>query len=293
MRDNQSSKTAEAAAAIRAMHYLYEDQHIISDPYAQHFTNWKWKIILSNRFLPYLLKTTIMKPIYTAVGGQILTRSRYAEDKLRQAIANGIKQYVILGAGMDSFVLRHSDLKNQLTVFEIDHPGTQTTKRDRLLKLTGKLPENLVLVPVDFEKQTVAEALKQTIFNPDEPAFFSWIATTFYLTRKSIYETLMSIAGIAAKGSEIVFDYSIADTSLSPEGKAESVTTKKFVARRGEIYVSNFDHIEIKDEVSKLGYDLIEQATPNILHKLYFENRKDNLKEALWAAIIHFRVRGD
>ena len=143
MIENQTSKTAEGAAAIRAIHYLYDDQHIFSDPFARHFTSWKWKAILSHRFFPYLLKTTVMKPIYSAVVGQILSRSRYTEDKLKGAIASGIKQYVILGAGMDSFVLRHPELKNQLTVYEIDHPSTQTTKKDRLLKLTGKLPENL------------------------------------------------------------------------------------------------------------------------------------------------------
>ena len=291
MTDNQSSKTAEAAAAIRALHYLYEEQHIISDPFARHLTNWKWQTILSNRSFPYLLKTTIMKPIYSAVGGQILSRARYAEDKLEQAIAKGIRQYVILGAGMDSYSLRHPQPKGQLTVFEIDHPVTQGTKRKKLLKLTDKLPEHLVLVPVDFEKQTVSDALKETSFRPGEPAFYSWIATTYYLTRASIYRTLSSIAEFSANGSEIVFDYSIADSCLTPEGKSESAITKTFVARRGEVYVSNFDHDEIKVEVGKLGYELLEQATPDLLQKLYFSNRDDKLRAALWAALVHFRVK--
>lgn len=291
MTDNQSSKTAEAAAAIRAMHYLYEQQHIIADPFARDLTNWRWQAILSNPILPYLLKTTVMKPIYSAVGGQILSRSRYAEDKLSKAIENGIRQYVILGAGMDSFALRQPDLKDKVMVFEIDHPATQATKRERLLKKYGKLPENLVFVPVDFEQQTVADALKQTKFMSNQPAFFSWIATTFYLTRESIYHTLNSIAGYAARNSEIVFDYSIADSCLSPEGKIESAETKRFVARQGEVYVSNFDHDEIKDEVCRLGYELMEQATPDVLQKMYFLNRNDKLKAALWAAMVHFRIK--
>ena len=137
----------------------------------------------------------------------------------------------------------------------------------------------------------MAEALKLTSYNPDEPAFFSWIATTFYLTRKSIFETLSSIASIAGKGSEVVFDYSIADSSLSPEGKIQSVVTKQYVAKRGEYYLSNFEHEEINFEVSNLGYQTIEQATPDLLGRLYFTNRKDRLKEALWAAMIHFRIK--
>lgn len=291
MRNDQVSKTAEASAAMRALHYLYEDQPIISDSFASYFTNWKWRIILSNRFFPYLLKTTVMRSVYSAVGGQILSRSRYAEDKLEKAIENGIRQYVILGAGMDSYVLRHPELKDRLTIFEIDHPATQAVKRERIMKLTGKLPENLVFVPVDFEKQTIAEALDHTSFISTEPAFFSWIATTFYLTRQSIYKTLSSIKEFSEIGSELVFDYSIADTSLSPKGKDESITTKKFVARRREVYVSNFDHDEIISEMGNLGYEIIEQVTPDKMQELYFTNRRDDLKAALWAAMVHLRIK--
>jgi methyltransferase (TIGR00027 family) len=232
-----------------------------------------------------------MKPIYSAVGGQILSRSRYAEDRLEIAIKNGVKQYVLLGAGMDSYALRHPELSDRLTIYEVDHPATQKSKKERFIKLAKELPENLVFVPVNFEEQTISEALRQTSFKPDEPAFFSWIATTFYLTRKSIFETLSSIYGFASEYSEIVFDYSIADSSLSPEGEAESKVTKKFVARRGEVYLSNFEHQEIVEEVNKLGYQLIEQATPDLIERQYFSDRKDKLKAALWAAMIHLRIK--
>ena len=291
MKDDTSSKTAEAAAALRALHYLYETQHIFTDPFAIKLTNKKWKLILSNRFFPQILKTTVMKPIYNAVGGQILSRGRYAEDKLESSIKRGIKQYVILGAGMDTFALRYPNLLDKIKVFEIDHPATQKTKKEKLLKIIRTLPENLVFVPANFEKQTVSDALLNTSFDPKKPTFFSWMVTSYYLTEKSIFETLSSLINIATNNSEIVFDYYINDRLLTKEGLNEINATKAFVAKRGEVFLTSFDHQELIQKVNKIGYTLAELAPPDIIQKLYFLNRKDKLKAAQWCSMIHLKTR--
>lgn len=292
MKQDQSSKTAEAAAAIRALHYLYESPHILADPYAIHLTNWKWRAILSNRFFPSILKSTGMRKIYAAVAGQILSRSRYTEDRLQDALKKGIRQYVILGAGMDSYALRHPELEEKLNIFEIDHPGTQSTKRNKVLKIANQISPNQFFIPVDFEKQNLTDALIASSFKLDEPAFFSWIATTYYLTRESIFNTLASIAKLSTSGSEVIFDYVIANTGLSDQSVSESDTTKKFVERRGEVYLSEFEHNELIEEVCKLGFELLDLVTPEDMHRLYFVDRKDRLKAGQWSAMVHFRCKG-
>ena len=291
MNDDTSSETAEAAAALRALHYLYETQHILTDPFAIKLTSRKWKFILSNRVFPYLLKNTIMKPIYNAVGGQILSRGRYAEDKLKSSINRGIKQYVILGAGMDTFALRYPNLLDKIKVFEIDHPATQKKKKENLLKIVKTLPENLVFIPVNFEKQTVSDALSNTSFDPNSPTFFSWMGTSYYLTQKSIFETLTSLREIAATNSEIVFDYYINDELLTKEGLSEVNATKTFVAKRGEVFLTSFDHQELIQKVDDIEYELVELAPPEDIQKRYFQNRKDTLNAAQWCSMIHLKTK--
>jgi methyltransferase (TIGR00027 family) len=112
-------------------------------------------------------------------------RSRYAEDELSKAIERGVAQYVILGAGLDSFAYRRRDLAEVIHVFEVDYPATQAWKQARLRTLGITLPSNLTFIPIDFEKQALADALRAGGYRAEKPAFFSWLGVTEYLTEEA------------------------------------------------------------------------------------------------------------
>jgi methyltransferase (TIGR00027 family) len=136
----------------------------------------------------------------------VIVRSRYVEDELDRAIKRGVSQYVILGAGLDSFAYRRSDVAKVLRIFEVDHPATQAWKRERLQDLGVASPDNLAFVPVDFEKQSLVERLLKGGYRSDAAAVFSWLGVVVYLTSDAIFGTLRTIASLAL-GTEIIFEY--------------------------------------------------------------------------------------
>ena len=133
-------------------------------------------------------------------------RSRYAEDQLAHAVANSAKQYVVLGAGLDTFACRNPH--PGVRVFEVDHPATQTWKRDQLQAADIAIPPTLTFVPLDFEQRTLADGLREAGFRESEAAFFSWLGVTPYLTHAAFTATLSFIARMPA-GSGVVFDFAI------------------------------------------------------------------------------------
>src|SRR5262249_32483033 len=128
----------------------------------------------------------------------LVARSRCAEDALAHAVAAGVRKYVILGAGLDTFAYRNPYAAQALRVFEVDSPATQAWKRDLLRRTRIAEPASLTFVPVDFETQSLAEELRAAGFREAEPAFFSWLGVTMYLTRDAIFSTLSYVASCAA-----------------------------------------------------------------------------------------------
>jgi methyltransferase (TIGR00027 family) len=205
----------------------------------------------------------------------VLSRARFIEDCLEKAISAGIDQYVILGAGLDTFALRRPELADRLRVFEVDHPASQTDKKDRLMRVAGGLPGNLVLIPVDFETDDLRECLLRNGFIPEKPAFFSWPGVTYYLDLEAIRNTLRIIADLGAPGSELVFDYAD-DTAFDParisdrEKKLQSITRQT-----GEPMKTGFIPVELEAELSHFGFGTRENLDPAGIEKRYFSNRAD------------------
>jgi methyltransferase (TIGR00027 family) len=135
----------------------------------------------------------------------IAARSRFAEENLATAVARGVRQYVVLGAGLDTFAHRNPFTEQGLRVFEVDYPATQAWKQRRLADAGLISPASLTFAPVDFERQTLADGLAAAGFDAAAPAFFSWLGVAVYLTRTAIRETLAFIAGLRS-GGEVVFD---------------------------------------------------------------------------------------
>lgn len=289
MRSTRASRTAEAAAAIRAAHSLHDQPVIFHDPFAVDLTSAAWRWIARRRWLTELAKRyyKIMLP----VRGQIVARSRYCEDQLEKAMAEGVDQYVIVGAGFDSFALRRPDLLAKLTVYELDHPATQNAKRERLRKLSHTTPSGLVFVPVDFEREGLASALARTSFDPARPAFVSWLGTTYYLTPGAIFGMLREMAGFMAAGSAIVFDFSVEESLLGEIDRREVAAIHRAVKARGEPFLASFHPDHLLAEVERLGYALVEILCHREQGRRYFADRDDGLCCSAFAQLAHFRLK--
>lgn len=291
MRAEQRSKTAEGAAAVRAWHLLHCNPKVFEDPFAIQLTSFGWRTILNSRILSWLIIEKALRPI-RPIFGEILGRVRYAEGVLDEAIKNGIDQYVILGAGLDSFALRREDLTSALRIYELDHPASQESKKKRLRKLRLDLPSNLELVSIDFERESLADGLKRSSYSNERRAFFSWLGTTPYLTRDVIFHTLRSVASIAAPGSEIVFDYAIPKEFVGCGDLPSVEAIERFVRRRSEPFISAFDPHTFPQDVCGLGFEMVEQMSAEQLFERYFSGRNDNLRPIATVRLVHFRLCG-
>lgn len=193
----------------------------------------------------------------TALPGVVI-RSRYAEDALRKTTIRGISQYVLIGAGLDSFVLRRPTFSDALTIFEIDHPATQTMKIQRIKECGMSLPPSVHFNAADLANEDLASALACSCFGKDKKAFFSWLGVSVYLTRQANLATLRAVATCGAPGSELVFTYVdqaefAPNTSRSPHNENADV-----VAQIGEPWMSGFHPDEIVNDLSRAGLELVD-----------------------------------
>ena len=198
---------------------------------------------------------------------------RYAEDEVERCAARGVAQYVILGAGFDTFALRKGDL---LSVYEVDHPDVQALKRERVAQAERKpaaLPE---FVAVDFETTRLADALRASTFDVEAPAVFSWMNTLPYLTREATSSTLRDMAEVAAPGSRLVVNYSPA-VPLRAEQRTYLEQLKQVIGSTGEPQRSRWKPDEFEAELEDAGFGVVEHATEADLSKRYFEGRSDGL----------------
>jgi len=219
-----------------------------------------------------------------------ISRSRYAEDCLELAVNQRVQQYVILGAGMETFAFRKPEMMERLYVYEIDHPATQAFKQKRLAELGWSIPPQLNFVPADFSKEKLAEVLKRSSYDPQKVSFFSWLGVTYYLSKDIVLETLRSIGTIAPKDSTVVFDY--IDTEGFVPGKAAKrmQLMQAIVQRVGEPMKANFDPSTLGNNLEKVGLWLKENLSPHEIEKRYFKDRSDGYHafehvHFAWAAV--------
>jgi methyltransferase (TIGR00027 family) len=197
--------------------------------------------------------------------------------KSNRAIERGISQYVILGAGLDSFGYRRLDLAKVLRVFEVDHPATQAWKRTRLQEEGIELPANLSLVPVDFEKQSLIESLRMSGYRADAPAVLSWLGVATYLTYDAILRTLQTVATLE-RGTEIIFQYTVPKELLDEESQRMLAAVMAAVASRGEPFKSFFEPNLLAQLLQKLGFADLSDLGPDEAAAGYFSGRTDGLR---------------
>ncbi|WP_151804844.1 class I SAM-dependent methyltransferase [Acinetobacter bereziniae] len=293
MKAGRVSRTAEAAAALRANHHLNASDPVFSDPYALAMTNSRWRVLLNNALFCKTLNSKLMNQTFGKLTGQVVGRSRYCEDLLQHAIENHqIHQYVLVGAGLDSFVLRLAAQYPQLKIFEVDHPDTQKTKIQKLKKISTsqQLPENVEFVSIDFEKEKLSEALTRSGFQSKHPAFFSWLGTTHYLTQQTTLATLQNIASIAHKQSEVVMDYSIDYRELQGIERFGAFALTQFTQFLKEPLIGAFGSDALHQAVIKMGYQVLEDLSGQQITERYFNHRADHIRHTHGSHLLHLKL---
>ena len=212
------------------------------------------------------------RPFSIALRAFLVARSRYAEDNLRRAVERGVKQYVLLGAGLDTFAYRNS--YEQLRVFEVDHPATQQWKRELLQRNRIAVPESVTYTPVDFERQSLSAQLSDSGFNQRAPTFFAWLGVVPYLTLEAFRGTLSFVSAQPA-GSGVTLDYGQPREVLPPLERLAHDSLASRVEKAGEPFRLFFTPAEIAAEFSR--FQSIEDLGAAGINARYFTGRTDQL----------------
>jgi methyltransferase (TIGR00027 family) len=199
-----------------------------------------------------------------------------------------VKQYVVLGAGLDTFAYRSE--RRELRIFEVDHPATQGWKRERLASAGIGIPETLTYAPVDFERETLHDGLKRAGLDFDKPAFFAWLGVVPYLSREAIDATLGFVAHHMKQGSEILFDYAEPMEGRDAMQSTALAELARRVAEIGEPLRSFFKPDELRRDLRALGFSAVEDADAAALNAKYFRKRNDGLALGGAAHIMRARV---
>ena len=198
----------------------------------------------------------------------IAVRTRFAEDALTAALERGVRQIVVLGAGLDTYAYRTA-VPDNVRIFEVDHPATQAWKRERLTDAAISIPKSLTFAPFDFEHQTLAAALADAGFDTAQPTFFTWLGVVPYLTEEAIWSTLTFIAELPGS-ARVVFDYADPPDSLSPEARLEFEARAARVESLGEAWLTHFDCDRLHAKLHALGFTEIEDLGPPEIYARYF-----------------------
>jgi methyltransferase (TIGR00027 family) len=265
METGRASKTALGVAIQRAAHQLMEQPRILDDPIAL-------RLVGSGH--PRLMERA-MHPVGRDFRAFMAVRSRYVEDQLAAAVAQGIGQYVVLGAGLDTFAYRNPFPK--LRVFEVDFPATQQWKREMLAEAAIAMPDGLTFVPLDFEHHTLADGLRESGFDFAAPAFFGWLGVIPYLTLEAFRSTIIAIGRLRPK-SAVSFDYGLRPETLSPAGRKAWDALAARVAAAGEPFQLFFTPEELESELLRAGFHRVEQLDYEQLNERYFKDRADGLR---------------
>jgi methyltransferase (TIGR00027 family) len=201
-------------------------------------------------------------------------RTRFVEDAVAHAIEEGIGQYVILGAGLDSFAYRRSDLGGRLRTFEVDRAASQAWKRRRLREMGVTVPDSVSFVPLDHETDDLRDGLIRAGFDPSSPAIVSAIALTQYLAHPAIERILKLVASFPS-GSRLVVTYVVPATELGETAAAGLAWTLAQAAERGERFLSLFSPVEFEELLARAGFSRVAEAGPRELLQMYLADRPD------------------
>jgi methyltransferase (TIGR00027 family) len=272
----KASKTALSVAMLRAVHQILDAQpKILDDPIAG--------ILLGDEFDRKIAgyHDRAREPWVMELRSQVVLRSRFAEERLAEAVRRGAGQYAILGAGFDTFAYRQPDWACTLQIFEVDHHGTQEEKRQRLAHAGIPKPANLEYVAIDFESISLGEGLHGSSLDFSKPTFFSCLGVLVYLTRDAAEAIFKLVAGFPV-GSEIAFTFSTPDRAL--------LDLADKVSSLGEPWQTHFYPEELIQHLYALGFSRISMLSAEEAERTFFQGRSDGLhaprRDSIAAAVI-------
>ena len=260
MRSEEPSRTAWGTALHRAAHQIIEQGSIFRDPLAVRILGLDPESVVREGER----RSARMRAF-------VALRARFAEDALADAVARGVCQMVVLGAGLDTFAYRNP-FGERLRVFEVDHPATQAWKRERLGEAGIAVPDSLAFTPVDFERESLADGLAAAGFDAERAAFFTWLGVVPYLTEEAIRSTLGYI-GSLPRGTEVIFDYSDPPETLSPDARASHDQLAARVEGAGEGFRTYFEPSVLHAMLRGLGFSEIQDSGPAEIVARWFPNR--------------------
>jgi methyltransferase (TIGR00027 family) len=296
MEDNRASTTALMAAWVRAFHYAHDTPKIFADPLAHTLLSEADRDLCENRALaalaqvnpsgapagsdPSARQAALARFMRVTAGPPaVLSRARFAEDKLVDAVARGADQYVLVGAGLETFAWRRSPIHAELRVFEVDHPATQALKRERLETARITTPAHTYFVAADLERERLDAALKTVpSYDLRVPTFFSWLGVTAFLSRAAVFGTLRAIRAVAAPGSSVAFDYVDSD-AFDPRRSAPKM--QALIGRfrgSGEPFASGLETATLEADLADVGFRLQERLPPDEIEARYFRRRSDGFQ---------------
>jgi len=273
MTPDEPSLTAFTAAAARAAHRMVDGPpRIFDDELAE--------TMLGDRAAELLSYHQLHgdHPILAGARAQVICRARLAEERAAHA-----DQYILLGAGLDTYAYRTT---LHTRVFEVDHPATQRWKRQRLAEAGIAEPETVVYVPLDFEAERLDSALRQAGLDPDSPAVVAWLGVVMYLTQPAIERTLAALATLAP-GSELVVDYMVPEELRDDDGRLYAAQVAKMTAEQGEPWRSVFTPAQLSSLLETYGWSNIVHIGQHDVPEL--ADRADALRPSTLARIAHAR----
>ena len=287
--NKKASITALMSSFGRAFHAENEDYPVFADDLAkelmtaEEYTAVQSYILGGAQFFEPEIDLAQQEPkellrrlVNVHIAPSPLCRTAYTEKALKVAVLTGTKQYVMLGAGMDTFAFRETEFLSKHRVFEVDHPLTQADKRERITRAGWAVPENLVFVPIDFTKDRLAERLIAAGFDSSVKSFFSWLGVTYYLSVEEIETTLSALSELCAEGSTLVFDYPDENFFDVPEKRVQN--TIMMAKAGGEPMQSAFSYEELEMLLEKHGFLIYEMLTPDDIQRNVIDKARADMK---------------
>ena len=254
----------------RAAHQMLDSPKIFEDPLALRIIGPEAESSLR------LSLAQFQKPAERAFRAAVMVRNRYAEDELARSIQRGVRQYVILGAGLDTFAYRNCF--PLLRVFEVDHPATQACKRRRLEEAAIPIPASVTFVSVDFERQMMSDALRKSGFKSDELTFISFIGVVRYLSRETVMSVLTSIVSSMRAGSEVVFDFAPPPSQLERLREFTDEIIVNWRSKNNGFRPTYFDPAPLTRDLRRIGFADVQLFGPKEMNARYCKDRTDGLR---------------
>ncbi|CAN5792634.1 hypothetical protein BH10CHL1_BH10CHL1_40570 [soil metagenome] len=282
MLERRSSNTAIGVTTLRAVHQLLDGEpKILDDPIAAQLLD------LATLSQMHTYPEYFQTPGQNALRAHIVMRSRYAEERLVAAMRRGIHQYLMLGAGFDTFAYRQPAWANSLQIFEVDHPASQRTKREQLAASGIPIPANLEFVAIDFEVTSLRDGLRASGFDPSQPAFVAWLGVMMYLSAEAIDAVLRFVVALPPS-SEMVFTFASPDSALQRDGTGRP-TLAEVAAAQGEPWRTRIEPERLVQQLQEVGFSAVSLLTPAEVEP-YFRGRHDRLSAPRRVSIGSVRV---